>query len=122
MTSMFRKADIILIAVLIIAGFVMSFTLAAGRSDGTTVTVTRDGRLYGTYDLAKDQTVEIREDGGVNTFEIKDGTVRMVEADCHNKDCMQQGVISKTGQTIVCLPHKLVIEITGGEQEYDTIT
>ena len=119
---MFRKADIILIAVLIIAGFVMSFCLAAGRSDGTSVTVTMDGKLYGIYDLAEDQTVKIEENGNINTFEIKDGTVHMVRADCHGQDCVRQGSISRTGQTIVCLPHKLVIEITGGEKEYDTIT
>ena len=45
----------------------------------------------------------------------------MIRANCHNHDCMQQGSISKTGETIVCLPHKLVLEVTGGEEEFDVI-
>lgn len=118
---MFRPADIILGIGLIVVGFVMSFFLAFGQDDGARVEVMTGGKLYGVYSLDEDQTVTIRQDGHVNTFEIKGGAARMTDANCRNHDCMQQGAISKTGETIVCLPHKVVLEITGGEEEFDVV-
>lgn len=118
---MFRPADIVLAVSLIVLGFVLSFFLAFGKDEGTQVTVRLDGKVYGTYALQEDQTVTVRQGSRENVFEIKDGCVRMIRANCHNHDCMQAGAISKTGQTIVCLPHKLVLEITGGEEEFDVV-
>ena len=47
----------------------------------------------------------------------------MKDAECPDKLCMRQGAISRDGQTIVCLPHKLVVEVIGGEKEaYDSIS
>jgi hypothetical protein len=39
----------------------------------------------------------------------------MAEADCPDGLCVKQHKIDKTGQTIVCLPHRVVIEIEGGQ-------
>ena len=119
---MFRPADIILAVILVIAGFVMSFALASGDSEAERVTATVNGELYGFYDLSEDQDITVEQNGHKNVFRIKGGSVHMIEADCHGHDCIRQGRISKSGQTIVCLPNKLVLEITGGEQEFDTIS
>ena len=43
----------------------------------------------------------------------------MKDADCPDKICINMGTIRKKGQTIICLPHKLVVEITDGK-EMDT--
>lgn len=118
---MFRPADIILAVLLIAIGFAMSFFLAFGKDDGAQVRATADGKLYGVYRLDEDQTVTIRQGARVNEFEIKDGAVRMLHASCRNHDCMQEGAISRTGETIVCLPNKVVLEVTGGEEEFDVI-
>ena len=118
---MFRPADVILAIGLLIAGFAMSFFLAFGQDAGAQVRVMTGGQLYGVYNLGEEQTVTIRQGSHVNEFEIRDGRVRMTGANCHNHDCMQEGAISKTGETIVCLPHKLVLEITGGEEDFDVI-
>lgn len=118
---MFRPADIILAIGLIVIGFVMSFFLVFGSDDGAQVKVRTAGELYGVYSLDEDQTITVKQGSNVNEFEITDGQVRMIRANCHNHDCIQQGAISKTGETIVCLPHKLVLEVTGGEEEFDVI-
>ena len=119
---MFRKADIILAVGLIVVGFAMSFFLASGKAEGSQVTVTADGKLYGRWSLSEDRTVDIdQKNSRHNQFQIKDGKVTMIQADCHGHDCIQQGSIDQTGETIVCLPNKVVIEITGGKQDYDTI-
>lgn len=118
---MFRPADIILAIGLIVLGFAMSFFLAFGKDAGTQITVMADGKLYGVYDLNEDQTVTVRQGSCSNEFQIKDGSVRMIRSNCRNHDCIQMGAISQTGEVIVCLPHKLVLEVTGGEEAFDVV-
>lgn len=120
--AMFRPADIILAIVLIAAGFAMSFFLAFGKDDGAQVTATVAGETYGVYALDQDQKVTIRQGSHVNVFELKDGSARMIQANCHGHDCMQEGAIAKSGETIVCLPHKIVLEVTGGEEAFDVVS
>ncbi|MCO7125872.1 NusG domain II-containing protein [Sporolactobacillus shoreicorticis] len=49
--------------------------------------------------------------GDCNTIEVKNDQIRVKSADCPDQNCVLTGFISKPGQTIVCLPHRLVIEI-----------
>ncbi len=41
----------------------------------------------------------------------------MKEADCPDKVCVGMRRISKSGETIVCLPHKLVIAIVNADPD-----
>ena len=61
--------------------------------------------------LDEDTTITVSTDLGSNTVLVSNGTVSVIDADCPNHDCIQQGEISNTNQQIVCLPHKLWIEI-----------
>ena len=61
--------------------------------------------------LDKDATITVTTDLGSNTVLVSNGAVSVIDADCPNHDCIQQGEISNTNQQIVCLPHKLWIEI-----------
>lgn len=56
---------------------------------------------------------------GYNLIEIGDESVRVIDADCPDKIDVKQGSISKIGETIVCLPHKLVLEIKGTEKNIE---
>jgi hypothetical protein len=44
---------------------------------------------------------------------ISDGYARIAEADCPDKLCVKDGMISKPGQSLVCLPNKVVVEVKG---------
>ena len=115
-----RKTDIFLIIVLIIAGIAASAYLThISAASGTHAEITIDGRIFGTYELSKDRTIDLKTG---NIAVIKDGQIYMKSADCHGQDCIRQGKISKPSQTIVCLPHKVMIEMKGGSDEYDTIS
>ena len=62
-------------------------------------------------------------DGNYNIVHIEQGTVWVSDADCSNHDCIRQGKISKVGQSIICLPHQMIIRIVGeGETEYDAVS
>lgn len=88
------------------------------------IRITVDGEEYGTYSLSKDQVISI---GDTNVCEIKNGEVKMIEADCPDHLCLKQKAVDSTGGTIVCLPNKVVIEGEKGSgsdktsPEFDTV-
>lgn len=88
------------------------------------VYVYQNGTLYGTYPLNTPITLILPSlGGGYNTIEIRDGTVAVIDSDCPNKVCVNQGAISNSLLPITCIPHHLVIELRpSGEVSYDTIT
>ena len=57
---------------------------------------------------------------GTNTFLIQDGKVKMEEADCPDGICTDHTAISRKNETIVCLPHKMVISVDVQEEEGQT--
>lgn len=76
------------------------------------------GKEYGRYLLSRDCQVEIRQDnGGCNMLVIENGTARMEEASCPDKICVNQGAIYKKGETIVCLPNQVTVEVRNGEEK-----
>lgn len=67
------------------------------------------------YPLNEDAQIELfGADGGMNRICIQAGKVWMESANCPDGLCMKQGSIEKNGQSIICLPHRLVIMIEGG--------
>ena len=58
-------------------------------------------------------------DGGFNIIQVERGRIRVSHADCPDQICVDQGWISDGTVPIVCLPHGLVIEITGGGEDLD---
>ena len=113
----FKRADIILLlfwGLCALGLFFISFYGIRGETSGTRLTVTCGNRTYGVYDLDRDQTVKINDS---NTFEIKNGEVRMIDADCPDKICVHSRAISKAGESIVCLPNNVILKITNGSED-----
>lgn len=115
----FKKKDLLLIiTVLIIAlafYFCQEFT---GENSDNQVVVMVDGETYGTYDLNEDQTISINH--GSNILKIQDKEAKIIEADCPDKLCVHQSPISKSNQSIICLPNKLVVKIVAGHGNEDS--
>lgn len=117
------KRDIMLIATLIIvcaaAFLIINFVV---KKDGITAIVKVDGNIVYMLPLDKNASVTVEGyQGGSNTVVIENGTVYMKDADCPDKLCEKTGKISKNGETIVCLPHRVVVEIQGGEGNVDSL-
>lgn len=64
-----------------------------------------------TLPLDESITRTIDDSGHENQFTIKNGIVTMIEANCHDQTCVRTGGIHSPGQSIVCLPHRLVLTI-----------
>lgn len=117
------KRDIMLISTLIIvcvaAFLIINFVV---KKDGITAAVKVDGNIVYMLPLDKNASVTVEGyQGGSNTVVIENGTVYMKDADCPDKLCEKTGKISKNGETIVCLPHRVVVEIQGGEGNVDSL-
>lgn len=96
--------------------------LRGGAAEGRVARITRDGALLEEIDLDKvDEPYSFTlEDGsGRNTVLVERGRICVSEADCPDRVCVSRGWISDSAVPIICLPHKLVIEIVGGEGAFD---
>lgn len=111
-----QDAIVILIIFVICIGLLYYFYFRKG-DNGQYAVVTVDGIEYGTYSLEEEQVIEIRIDGEVtNILSISDGTADMTDAVCPDHLCVNQKAISKDGETIVCLPNKVVVTIESEEE------
>ena len=110
------RADLLLVLGLhLLAGAVWGVLLLTGTK-GARAVVTVDGVRSAEYPLDRDRTVLLRgADGGENTLQIQAGQARIISADCPDRVCVRTGPIRYAGETIICLPHRLVVTIEGGE-------
>ena len=121
----FKRADVILIicsltvaAVLFVAGIISP----AGRLTQLRVRAYRDGELCLDHAVTDElRTVLTGHEGGENVVVIHDNGVYIETADCPGQDCVKMGRITKAGEEIVCLPHRLVIRIEGGKAGIDAV-
>ena len=67
--------------------------------------------FYQVLSLGEDATVTVTGSLGTNIIEIANGRVRCLESDCSNQTCVKQSWVSGRGQTVVCLPHKLIVQV-----------
>lgn len=119
-----KKNDIILIlGVIFAAAAVFCWSFFQKQEEGAKAVVYLEGEAIASYSLKEAGEYEIKSEKGTNRLIIRDGSADMTEADCPDGLCVKQHSIRKTGETIVCLPHKVVVEIHGGENtELDAIT
>lgn len=110
-----KPLDFVIIFVLFLASFSTLYFFASG-SRGAEAQLRVHGQVIRTFDLKKNQTWTYRDkDGDYNKIRIKDGEIAVIEASCKDQIDVKRGYISKVGETIVCLPHDLVIKVISGE-------
>lgn len=123
----YRRMRVNVIAALVITALALAAAAAAyvlgNAVDARTAVIQdADGNTFA-MPLSKDDVLTVASSAGTNVVEVQSGKVRVSEADCPNQDCVDQGWISNAGQQIVCLPHKLVVNITDEDaaSAYDVV-
>ncbi|AHV95319.1 NusG domain II-containing protein [Paenibacillus sabinae] len=122
-----KRADVLLVAVVLIAALAFLVPRYFGndaKENELVANITVDGKHYRTVKLTKEeQTIDIRTERGYNILKVHDYGIEMYDADCPDKVCLGFGFISRPKQTIVCLPHRVLVEIANqtGEDEIDGI-
>ncbi len=116
------RNDVILAVVIVLIAAAGLLVFVLNREAGATVAVKIDGEQVATYSLSEDREIPIKtgeNEEYINILVIKDGKASIGEADCPDKICVETRAVSYVGETIVCLPHKLVIEITNQNADND---
>ena len=117
-----HRNDIILIAVLLVVAGAAFGLIQLNKKSGGYAVVVQDGKETAVYPLNEDASVKITSPTGFNTLVIKDGKADVTDADCPDRICVNQHSISYDGETIVCLPNKLVVKIVSdAESDVDII-
>jgi len=112
-----RRGDFVLLFLfLACAALVAASPLIHSPSEARRVRITCRGEEFGIYPLDKDAEITVTQAGNTNIIAIENHTVHMESATCHNQVCVDTGVISRTGETIVCLPNRVVVEILGPQK------
>ena len=113
---MIKKNDIKLIGVILVMAFIAIVIANILKTDGSKVVITIDGKEYESLDLNINKTLTIQgNDGEYNTLTIKDGVVSMIDASCPDQLCVKHKGIHYDNESIVCLPHKMILKIINGE-------
>ena len=111
------RNDVIFISVLLAVIAIAAACLYLFSAEGDTVTVSVDGKVIATYPLNVDRVEEIHTgEDGINRLVIADGKAYVEWANCPNlasaDRCTAHKPIHRVGESIICKPHFVVIEIT----------
>ena len=118
--SVQRKRELFLVLGLLLIGGILALLLYP-RDTGYAIQISVDGNELATYPLAVDRTIPITGVNGENLLVIENGFAWITEADCPDHLCEKMPKISRVGETIVCLPHRVVVTVLGAEHGADTI-
>lgn len=109
-----RKDLVIILIVVLVAGIGILF-LRLGAKPGSQVRVSMNGAVIGVYSLSEETEIPIYcSENDYNILVLADGTACMRTANCPDKLCVKHRKIRHLGETIVCLPHRIVVEVIDG--------
>lgn len=118
-----KKLDIVIIILLFILSFTPNIIFSKTISNSNKLvyaSIKIDGKLYDNIPLSTnkgEKKLNIKTPTGNNSILIRDNIIKVISADCKDDLCVKQGEIYKVGESIICLPHKLIIEIKGDEKD-----
>lgn len=112
-----KKTDLIIIsAVILLALFFLLFSNIT-TSENSQYTIYVENQLYQTGSLNEDAEIIVQSSSGEVTFVVENGEIYACCASCADGLCEKQGRISQNGSKIICLPNKIVAEISGGADD-----
>lgn len=96
---------------------VISFVLlrAPWAGTGSEAVVTIDGVVYARLSLALDETLALPETAGGSVLVVQNGEISVQSAACPDQICVAHKPVSRQGETIVCLPYRVLVEIVGDD-------
>lgn len=106
------RNDLVLVGIILVLVLICFIIFKLSLKDGEYVNISVNGKYEYSLSLNSDLEKKITTELGENVVVIKNGRVTVKSADCPDKICVEHRAISKAGETIVCLPHKVVVEIT----------
>ncbi len=119
---MMKKFDLIIIAVVLaVSGILLFWLYYVNGDNGNFVQVEKNGKVVDTFSLDEDLEKQYDFDGETNTLVIKNGKASVTEANCPDGICVNHKSVSRSGESIICLPHKFVVTVTDEKSTDDEI-
>lgn len=112
-----KRNDIILVLVILLTAGIGLLIMNLGGKEGSRAAVIIDGKETASYSLNEEKEIPIINGDNYNILIIKEGKAYMEKANCPDKICVGHRPISKVGETITCLPNKVVIKIVSDNNE-----
>ncbi|WP_338200057.1 NusG domain II-containing protein [Lactobacillus rizhaonensis] len=113
-----KLGDFLIIVILLIISFTPFYMLHnQEKADDQIIGIVKiNNREVKRLPLDKDQKWRYQKNGKINIVQIKNHKIRVIDANCKDQVCVKEGWKSKSGDTIVCLPHKFLIELKNKNQ------
>lgn len=109
------KLDILIVGIIIFISLITSLIISLTKEQGNLVVVKIKNEEIASYQLNIDGKYSLNN--GTNILVIEDNYAWVEEADCPDELCIKRGKISNVGESIICLPHRLIITIEGEMNE-----
>lgn len=119
-----KKGDIIIIAAVLCISALLFLCINIFSSGGSYANIEVNGSIVAALPLGSDTIYDVEIDGRVtNVVEIKNGYASVISADCPDKICVNHRSISKRGESIICLPNKVIVtvESNSSKEEVDGV-
>jgi hypothetical protein len=117
------KADKILIIILFILTLLTFNTKSFFSKAGSAALLYIDGSLVYKIDLNIDKEYELDVVNGTAKIKVTGGKLYMKESPCPRKICVSDSPVFKEGDSLICVPNKIVVKIQGkGEGKLDAFT
>lgn len=110
---------LVVLVVIALAAAAALWSFARPTGGELTAVVTHRGTEVCRVTLAElQETKTVQVDGTYHlTIEITPEGVRVAQSDCPGGDCVRTGTITRAGQSIVCLPEQVVVQLTGASAD-----
>ena len=113
----FTVGDLVVVSAALLTAALLFLIPWLLPTDGGAQLIVRVGDEESVYDLARDTSFTVENEGVVLTVVIENGEAYVKESDCRDGICENSARISKTGQSIVCAPGKISLSISSNKDE-----
>lgn len=112
-----KWGDCVIIALVLALALAIGVPFYLRPSDHLTCEILQNGAVVRTIPLtdAVEETITIEGETITNVIEITPGGVRFAESDCPDQVCVRSGLLTRAGQSAVCLPNRVIVRLTGAQ-------
>ena len=109
-----KWGDCVIIVLVLALALAVALPFYLRPNDVLTCEIVQDGAVVQTVKLIGSVQEEIDIEGAVtNHIEITAAGVRFAESDCPDQVCVRSGLLTRAGQSAVCLPNRVIVRLTG---------
>lgn len=110
---MLKKGDFFIIVTVIIIILVWFIAPFSGGKDNLRLVIYLDGEAVETAELSTLGEGKTFNVGGCEIFADSEG-VKFVRSDCEDSLCVKRGTMTRAGDTMACVPERVVVSLKGG--------